>query len=422
MKKLYYSALLLGSISLTNAQVFDTTEFGFMTDVSNNGVAVGSVMYSNQIMWTEAGGVVVIGEPSNGEQISGNTSVSSDGKYISGTMTNPDTMINEMAHYNVETSTWKYLGNIVAGQESTAFGMTSDGTAVVGLGFLNAMEAHAIKWTEAGGLVDLGSTNPETSSRANGINDDGTVIVGWQDDDFDRLGVYWKNGVQNYIKDTDGNKVGEAFSVTPNGKTIIGANYDYPYIWDETEGYLELTHEDPMYEGSATGITDDGKTVVGFFRQWGTGAFSGSGFIWTREGGRIDLNEYAESLGYDTKGINFSLPLAISPNGQYIVGVGLKDSSEIMGFVIKLPESNMATSNVNVDKVKLYPNPAKDIINLTNVDKQDTIEIYNLVGQKVITEKNTGSNQINISKLSKGTYILKVLKNGKEESIKFVKG
>lgn len=420
MKKIYTAALVICSLGLAKSQVYETVDMGFMTDVSNNGVAVGNVMYGSHIMWTEAGGTVVIGEPASGAQIGGTTNVTIDGKFISGTMTNTNTMGEEMALYNVETGQWKYLGALVPGQEVSAWGMTSDGSTVVGLGFVSSMEAHAVKWTQEGGLVDLGSTFPETSSRANGINDDGTIIVGCQDDDFDRFGAYWKNGVQHLLKNNDGENVGEIFAVTPDGKTMIGANYDWPYIWKETDGYLELPHEDPMYIGGSIAVTDDGKKVLGFYRPWGQSAFSGNGFIWTKENGVVDLNDYVQSLGVDAEGMTFSLPLGMSPNGKYIVGIGTKND-ENLGFVIKLPDSALATNNVKVSKSAIYPNPVVDVLNITNADKLENLEVYNFAGQKVLATKTIKDNKLNVSQLAKGAYILKVTKNGVTESIKFVK-
>ncbi len=101
------------------------------------------------------------------------------------------------------------------------------------------------------------------------------------------------------------------------------------------------------------------KQVVGFFRPWGSPATSGEGFIWTKETGSINLNEYVANLGYDYLGITFALPLGISPDGKYIVGLGTTDS-ELVGFVIKLP-SNLATEVAqNKPKVGIYPNPVKN--------------------------------------------------------------
>ncbi|WP_300674276.1 T9SS type A sorting domain-containing protein [Soonwooa sp.] len=421
MKKFYYAAAFFCSLNFINAQVFETTTYAFMSDVSNNGVAVGNVMFGSHIMWTEQDGVITVGEPASGEQISGNTSISADGKYIAGTMTNPETMIDEMARYDVATGQWKYLGNLVHGQDASVWGMSSDGKTIVGLGFKSGWEAHGIKWTEAAGIVDLGSTHADSSSRANAINDDGSVIVGWQDDDFDRFGVYWKNGQQYHLKDANGEEViGEIGGVSGDGKTMIGYNYDYPFIWNETDGYQEFPHEDPMYEGSAVAVSDDGKRMIGYYRPWGQGAFAGSAFIWTKEKGIVDLNEYVASLGIADNGMTFSLPLGMSPNGKYIVGIG-KKNDDLLGFVIKLPDSALATNNVAVPKSVIYPNPVNDVLNISNADKLQSIEIYNFAGQKIMTSKSLTNNQINVSKLPKGSYILKLVKNGKEESVKFVK-
>ena len=41
--------------------------------------------------------------------------------------------------------------------------------------------AHAFRWEESTGMVDLGSTNAGESSRANNVSGDGRVVVGWQE-------------------------------------------------------------------------------------------------------------------------------------------------------------------------------------------------------------------------------------------------
>lgn len=68
---------------------------------------------------------------------------------------------------------------------------------------------------------------------------------------------------------------------------------------------------------------------------------------------------------------------------------------------------------VSTDKVRLilYPNPAKDKMNLyiANYDKQKIIEIYNINGQRVLLLKEAENNMtINISKLTGGIYLVKV--------------
>ena len=416
--------LLICGLAFANSQVFYTGDYVTMTDVSDTGVAVGNEMNVYHVKWSEDSGLAVIGEVTGDETISGTASISNDARYIAGTMTNPETGKNEMARYDNATDSWSYLGVLNAESEgSFAWGMTADGSTVVGLGGISGWESHAVKWTQATGLVDLGSTVPAASSRANGISDDASTIVGWQDDDFgERFAVYWKNGVQSFITNGTNNISGEGQAATPDGRTIVGMaqEAEEAFIWNVDEGYTSIKHQDPMYIGGASGVSDDGKTVVGYFRPWGAPATSGEGFIWTKETGAVNLNLYVAGLGYDDLGITFALPLGISPNGKNIVGLGVVGDG-IGGFVIKLP-GNLSTGTAqNKSNIAIYPNPVKNEVKIINADKITNVEVYNMVGQKVLTSKVLNNNQLNLSKLSKGAYILKIENAGKTETIKFIK-
>lgn len=422
MKNFYVAAVFFVGMNIAQAQVYDTGSYAQMTDVSNDGVAVGNVENAYQMKWTEAEGSVNIGTLTSGDFISGWTNVSSDGKYISGTMTNPDTGLDEMGRFDVLTNAWSFLGGLGSSSETTvssAWGMSDSGSAVVGLGYIDVGTGHAVKWSESTGIIDLGSTVANRSSRANSINADGTVVVGWQDNDYgDREGVYWKNGIQIALKDNNNLPTGEAVAVTPDGNTIVGYTFDNPFIWNQTAGYTMITHPNPDYSGGAAGVSDDGKTVVGYFRPFGP-ALLGEGFIYTAEMGRVNLNEYVASLGLDDMGITFSLPLGISPNGKYIVGIGVADN-DARGFVIKLP-SALGTSSVNTNKFAVYPNPVQDILHVTNSDKITSVEIYNMVGQKLLTAEKVSKDGLNVSTLAKGAYIVTVKTANSKESIKLIK-
>ena len=67
------------------------------------------------------------------------------------------------------------------------------------------------------------------------------------------------------------------------------------------------------------------------------------------------------------------------------------------------------TDEVNVEEVNnninIYPNPATDIINITNAENS-TIEIYNIAGELVISTTETN---IDVSTLTNGTYLIKVI-------------
>lgn len=79
-----------------------------------------------------------------------------------------------------------------------------------------------------------------------------------------------------------------------------------------------------------------------------------------------------------------------SPNSEIVFDGGLLLSA--IGFQLK--------------KVALYPNPTNGIVNILNTDFEK-IAVYNLFG-KLITER-TYNSQLDLSGLSKGTYIIKLI-------------
>ncbi|WP_312422893.1 reprolysin-like metallopeptidase [Epilithonimonas sp.] len=79
----------------------------------------------------------------------------------------------------------------------------------------------------------------------------------------------------------------------------------------------------------------------------------------------------------------------------------------------------LAVSDVKKNSVNVYPNPAKDIINISNVSSKAQFEIYSVGGQLV--NQGTTDGKVNVSKLTKGVYILSVESNGEKTQTKFIK-
>ena len=397
--------------------------------VSDNGVVSMHTSAGGVYKWDAAGGLVQIGSISNGYPAAGRTIVSNDGTKISSSITNAATGFNEISTYDVASSTWVNRGGLVPtgwdGSVSSTWGMTTNGSTIVGLGYLTAANAHAVKWDEANGMVDLGSMVPGRSSRANAINATGTVIVGWQDEPTGtRSGAKWQDGVESFITDNNGNNVGEAGGISADGSTIIGSANPNPYVWNATGGLTYITHPNASFsfKGGATGISADGKTVIGYYRAFGAPPMSGEGFIWNSSTGRINLNDYAVSLGISTNGVTMGLPLAISQDGKKIAGTGTNASGQMIAFYLDITAFLSVNDTVKEkNNTGVYPNPVADMLYFKGTGKIEKAEIYNLVGQRVITF-NTVEAQIDVSSLPKGDYILQYsLKGGKQESYKFIK-
>ena len=73
--------------------------------------------------------------------------------------------------------------------------------------------------------------------------------------------------------------------------------------------------------------------------------------------------------------------------------------------------SLVLTSSLGVDdfsdtnKIELFPNPVKDILSIKSLSIIKKVEVFNVLGQKVMGRENT--NDLNVTKLKSGAYILK---------------
>jgi probable HAF family extracellular repeat protein len=63
-------------------------------------------------------------------------------------------------------------------RDSTALGVNADGSVIVGQMPNDGGNAHAFRWTQAEGLVDLGVLSSDLETHAYDVNADGSVIVG----------------------------------------------------------------------------------------------------------------------------------------------------------------------------------------------------------------------------------------------------
>ena len=72
--------------------------------------------------------------------------------------------------------------------------------------------------------------------------------------------------------------------------------------------------------------------------------------------------------------------------------------------------------------LNVYPNPASDVLNISAQNTINTVEIFNVLGQKVITmQVENTSAEINVSNLNAGIYLIKYEINNSISTKKFVK-
>ncbi|GGG48470.1 zinc-dependent metalloprotease [Epilithonimonas arachidiradicis] len=82
--------------------------------------------------------------------------------------------------------------------------------------------------------------------------------------------------------------------------------------------------------------------------------------------------------------------------------------------------ATLAVSDVSSKSLQVYPNPVKDVLNVTNVTVNSSYEIFNAAGQ-IVSKGNLGSGKIAVNKLAKGVYFISIDDKGTVVKTKFVK-
>ncbi len=83
---------------------------------------------------------------------------------------------------------------------------------------------------------------------------------------------------------------------------------------------------------------------------------------------------------------------------------------------------NLTTKSIDNSKLTFYPNPIKNELQIVNNLEIDSIEIYTLFGQKIISKKlNSKSALIDMSDLKSGTYLAKASIGSTTRTFKIVK-
>lgn len=91
---------------------------------------------------------------------------------------------------------------------------------------------------------------------------------------------------------------------------------------------------------------------------------------------------------------------------------------------INLDDPSLVINQNTISKSNVYPNPTKDLIHIQSNAQINAIELYDLIGKKVLEEKpieNLTEKSLDISKLEPNIYLLKIKTADGDESKKIIK-
>lgn len=83
--------------------------------------------------------------------------------------------------------------------------------------------------------------------------------------------------------------------------------------------------------------------------------------------------------------------------------------------------NTLSTEDLSRTIVGLFPNPASSEINLSTNIHISSVEVFNVIGKKVISIANLNDNKIDVSNLTNGIYILRISSGNSSITKKFVK-
>lgn len=131
-------------------------------------------------------------------------------------------------------------------------------------------------------------------------------------------------------------------------------------------------------------------------------------------GANSKINVIASFFPSDVLGWGTNTDIGI-PNSAPDVALALP-------FIVNGTSTLSLEDYVYKDEVTIAPNPVSGFLNLSSANDIMSIEIYNMLGQQVlIKEINKTEVKIDVSQLKQGTYLIKVLSDNQQKTLKIVK-
>jgi len=154
----------------------------------------------------------------------------------------------------------------------------------------------------------------------------------------------------------------------------------------------------------ATAVTHNSAKLSGVVAP-GTDVIAARGFEWKKTTG----GTYADLVSDHTSNTFDATLTGLTGNTNYTYRAYVKvGSDKIYGT-----EKTFTTSTTGIERitqvVSIYPNPAKDILNIKSNDAIENLELYDALGRLVLSQSGESATEstVDVSSLTRGIYILK---------------
>ncbi|MDT0558016.1 T9SS type A sorting domain-containing protein [Ichthyenterobacterium sp. W332] len=346
---------------------------------------------------------------------------------------------------------WTQIGNDIDGESSgdlsgRSVSLNYEGNRVaIGANFNDGNgfdSGHVRIYEESGGIwmqvgMDIDGESPaDFSGRSVSLNANGNrVAIGATNNNgsdtrmghvrvFEETGGVWTQIGSDINGEANLDFSGRSVSLNANGTRIAidatfndgnGADSGHVRVFEETGGVWTQIGSDINGEslgdqsGESISLSSDGTIIaIGAPFNDGNGDNSGhvrvykeSGGTWTQVGLDINGENLEDQSG---KSVSVSLDGTIIAIGAPFNDGNGDNSGHVrvydLGNVLSVQEQNRNTFSI-------YPNPTKSqfTVQLNDGNSLKQIEVYTILGELLITSKKT---IVNTSKLSTGTYLVKI--------------
>lgn len=333
---------------------------------ADGSVVAGGSYYSgtslHAIRWSAADGLTAMTTPDFGFNIVA-YALSGDGLVLGGTGSNL---------IDMRALSWTTAGGEVPlFTRGTVRAASTTGDVLVGTTIAGGTHSlHAIRWSAADGTRSVEPAGGLAHSMALGVSGDGGVVVGQAIiSPFNTLRAFrWTSatGMVNIGSPDFSGPASRAWAVSRDGATVVGGA-QFPgtggpyraFRWSVAGGMQDLGGFPGTNDTDAFAVSDDGNTIVG--------AGAGHAFIWQPALGFRNLQELLGGLV--PAGWTLDAAQAVSADGTVIVGWGHNPQFQAEGWVVRLPNGvaavgDPARATAPALTLAAFPNPLHGAVRL----------------------------------------------------------
>ncbi|HHH54561.1 MAG TPA: T9SS type A sorting domain-containing protein [Bacteroidetes bacterium] len=196
-----------------------------------------------------------------------------------------------------------------------------------------------------------------------------------------------------------------------------GSGDDIRFYVDGAE--IKFEDDSTLWAGPMQNGNDDNGPVYPYSESY-TGSTPGNQWL------TVEVKVFSDSIFFDVNGTTWMHVANTQPDGNVMIGYmdifsSVDPNGTQFGVYDNVSVTKLTNNVVDFNEINasIYPNPAVNTLNI-DVEENSTFELVNSFGQVVHKSQVNGSSKIDVSNLSKGWYVARLITNSGDVAIKKV--